>query len=348
MSCALCCIALAAVAVVDIGDPIFEVLSLQAPGPLEAVLPATVGELHSWHRAEAHLFSLKMTWLSELLLKRRVWATLTSLVWVSYLLYTPSPVAPVQHCRSQPAAAVTPKSVQPTSYASHKAFFFTFADGNYVTAMNRLMKEARATEAFDDVWGYTLDDIPGDYFAQHERILNASRGAGYWMWKPYFLRQIFNRISDGDIVMYADAGCEFTGRPQIYIDIAKHYGFLGFKLPLPMHAVQRWTKGDIWDALGMEMDTWGIEKQHVGGIWLIQKNPKNEMFLDEWLKHAENYQLISDAPSISPSHPDFQENRHDQAIYSLLVYKHGMQLILEDRTFPRELSKVIHAARRRD
>ncbi len=60
----------------------------------------------------------------------------------------------------------------------------------------------------------------------------------------------------------------------------------------------------------------------------------------------EDLQLITDAPSITPNHPDFpRRTAHDQSIYSLLLYKHGLELILEDRTSPRE-NPNIHAARK--
>jgi hypothetical protein len=79
------------------------------------------------------------------------------------------------------------------------------------------------------------------------------------------------KSSYGDVIMFADAGCEFTGNPQMFVDIAREYGFLGFRLPIaPKHYVQRWTKGDIFEALGVDMELFGTEKQHVGGIFLIQ------------------------------------------------------------------------------
>jgi hypothetical protein len=230
-----------------------------------------------------------------------------------------------------------------------KVVFFSFADDNYKISLDRITNEAKMTGVFDEVLAYSPKDIPRDYFNAHFEVLNATRGAGYWAWKPYFLKSIMTRLSYGDVIMFADAGCEFTGNPQMFVDIAREYGFLGFRLPIaPKHYVQRWTKGDIFEALGVDMELFGTEKQHVGGIFLIQKTPRNEQFVSDWLRFSEDPQLITDKESIAPNHPDFQENRHDQAIYSLLIYKYGMSLILEDRTFPREYSKVIHAARRRD
>ena len=230
-----------------------------------------------------------------------------------------------------------------------KVVFFSFADDNYRVSLDRITNEAKLTGVFDEVLAYSPRDIPRDYFNAHFEVLNATRGAGYWAWKPYFLKSIMNRLAYGDVIMFADAGCEFTGNPQMFVDIARQYGFLGFRLPIaPKHYVQRWTKGDIFEALGMDMELFGTEKQHVGGIFLIQKTPRNEQFVADWLRFSEDPQLITDRESLAPNHPDFQENRHDQAIYSLLIYKYGLSLVLEDRTFPREYSKVIHAARRRD
>ena len=68
---------------------------------------------------------------------------------------------------------------------------------------------------------------------------------------------------------------------------------------------------------------YGDERQHVGGIFLIAKTPRNERFVDDWLRLCEDAQLVTDRPSISPNHAEFDENRHDQAIYSLLILKHA-------------------------
>ena len=231
---------------------------------------------------------------------------------------------------------------------SRKVYFFSFASGEFLPALIRITNEAKNTGCFDEVFAYTPEDIDDEYMKLHFDVLNSTRGRGYWLWKPYFLAKILEKMQYGDVIMYADSGCEFTGSPEYYIDLAQRYGFVGFKLPGSRHLAVKWTKGDIFEAVGLDMDTFGFERQLVGGIWLIQKRPKMERFVSDWLHLSENYQLVSDAPSITPNHPDFQENRHDQAIYSLLVYKYGIQIVLEDRTFPRELSPIVHAARRRD
>jgi hypothetical protein len=121
-----------------------------------------------------------------------------------------------------------------------RVVFFSFASGAYLASLRRILAEARATGVFDEVLGFTPEDIPRDYFVAHADVLNATRGRGFWAWKPYFLRRLLDRLAPGDVVMFADAGCEFTGNPQTYVDVARRYGFLGFRLPLwPKHAVKR-------------------------------------------------------------------------------------------------------------
>lgn len=96
------------------------------------------------------------------------------------------------------------------------------------------------------------------------------------------------------------------------------------------------------------MYTYGGERQHLSGIWLIQKRPRYYRFALDWFKYCAELQLVSDLPSIAPNHPEFSENRHDQSVFSLLIYKYGLSLILEDRTYPREISPIIYAARNKN
>jgi hypothetical protein len=224
--------------------------------------------------------------------------------------------------------------------------FFSYGSGRYKAALNRILKEANSTGAFDEIIGFGPEDIDPEYRIAHSDILNATRGGGYWLWKPYFLQKLFSRLDFGDVVMYADAGCEFIDSPQIYIDFARRHGFLGFRLQGLSH--NQFTKGDVFLSLEMEMDTFGSADQMVGGIWLFQKNSLNERFISDWLRFSEIAQLITDAPSKAPNHENFGVNRHDQSIFGLLVIKYNLSVVLNDETYPLEKSPIIFASRRTD
>jgi hypothetical protein len=71
------------------------------------------------------------------------------------------------------------------------------------------------------------------------------------LWKSYFILKILEATREGDIIVYADAGCTITGSPQGWIDLARNYGAIFFRLT---HKMKTWTKGDVFAALDMPMD----------------------------------------------------------------------------------------------
>ena len=63
---------------------------------------------------------------------------------------------------------------------------------------------------FDSVIQYKKHDIEKDFSLAHSKILNHKRGAGYWLWKPYFILKTLQNTSEGDIIFYSDSGAQFV------------------------------------------------------------------------------------------------------------------------------------------
>ena len=59
----------------------------------------------------------------------------------------------------------------------------------------RITREATATGDFDGVFAFTPGHIAPDYAAAHADVLNATRGSGYWLWKPYFLARLLAEVA---------------------------------------------------------------------------------------------------------------------------------------------------------
>ena len=260
----------------------------------------------------------------------------------------PSSSLPAPAAASASAAAGCESAAAPAPDAPlPRAAFVTFGSARYAAALRRIAGEAAATGAFASVRAFMPEDIAPAYAAAHADVLSAPRGAGFWLWKPYFVLRVLGELAEGELLMWADAGCEFRASPAPYLALAHRHGFLGFRME-PEHTVQRWTKGDIFEAVGLELGLFGIEPQLAACVFVLRKSARTEAFVREWLRLAENLQLVGDAPSLAPNHPTFHENRHDQAIFSLLVYKMGLQLVLADQTWPPEAARIISATRRRD
>ena len=227
----------------------------------------------------------------------------------------------VVHACGSASAAPLPIAIPP------QGFFITYVSGKYVPSMARLVKEAIHSGDFDIVHGFTREDIDEKFAHANAAVLNQERGGGYCLWKPYFVRRVMHEeMQPGDVLFYADAGCDTKGSPRPYIDLARQYGYLGFRLS---YVIKHWNKGDVYKALGMDTSTFGNERQMVG---VMMKTLTMTVFMHEWLHFASQLHLIDDSPSESPNAPDFVEHRHDQAIYTLSVYNHGLSMVLEDET----------------
>jgi hypothetical protein len=175
---------------------------------------------------------------------------------------------------------------------------------------------------------------------------STERGYGFWKWKP---ATILNRMNlpegnflkplvDGDILIYSDAGVEFINNVNYVIDRMDQDIFL-FGNNWPHYA---WCKRDvvqeIWPSKFWEPNleyhsdmavTWErFGKQCQASVIFFRVSDYSRQFVAEWLKWClfEGGRLIDDSPSRAPNHPEFRENRHDQAILTTLAYREGLRL----------------------
>ena len=83
--------------------------------------------------------------------------------------------------------------------------------GSYIDAVSRLVRQANALNIFTEVKGYTAEYLQDDeyFFNKHVSFINNNRrGFGYWIWKPYIIKQWMDKMEDGDVLFYIDVGCE--------------------------------------------------------------------------------------------------------------------------------------------
>jgi hypothetical protein len=167
---------------------------------------------------------------------------------------------------------------------------------------------------------YEPSDIIGDkkFYQKNKPIITADRGPMYWLWKPYIINKALGQLQEGDHLIYADAGVEILNNIRYIIDRMDQDIFLfGNKYP---H--QHWCKMDIMEQIGHNPQ--GNQAQ--ASVIVIKNTEKARAFVAEWLKWCQAPGLIDDSPSKTPNHPEFQENRHDQAILTTLAYRDGIQL----------------------
>jgi hypothetical protein len=215
-----------------------------------------------------------------------------------------------------------------------KVYFIAFVGGSleYLEALSRIISQAKKLGIFDKVIGYTPIFLINDkkFWNEHgDFIKNNTRGFGYWIWKPYLIKKTLELLDDGDILMYADAGCEldYRNKKKILelIDISKKDKLIGSiacgkKYPC---IEKDWTKMDTFIQLDATDSKYIDTPQRQASAIIIYKCKETVKLVDEWFKYVtiNNYHLVDDTPSKATNFETFKENRHDQSIFSILTKK---------------------------
>lgn len=163
----------------------------------------------------------------------------------------------------------------------------------------------------DKVWTWTRAAIEQtEFYEQNREILDVPRGNGLWAWKPYIILETLKRCNAEDIVIYADAGVEFIAPIS---HVTKQMGDIWLFGNMYKH--EHWAKRDIMKHIG----TWPKGNQCQASVILAK--PGARKFIEEWLSYCCIKQLIDDSPSVTQNHPEFRDNRHDQAILTCVAHK---------------------------
>lgn len=208
--------------------------------------------------------------------------------------------------------------------------FCTFGSvPEYVRALQTLTAEAHASGYFATISAYTQENLPTK--SRERRFMESHRrGYGYWIWKGILLEDMLSKIPEGDIVLYADAGCGISTTPAARANMASWVSDclthpthrLSFQMP---HVAEVWTKADVFASLSATGDEYTKTGQHMATIQMYQNTPENRHFIQLYraAMAADNYSYVSDEPSRVANPACFKDHRHDQAILSILFKLHG-------------------------
>jgi len=230
-------------------------------------------------------------------------------------------------------------------------YLVSFADSRMQRSLDRLARQAKSINIFDDTYMFIENDLPVD-FREHfkDKLIPGSRGYGHWSWKPEVILMALDKIQDGDCLLYIDAGCHINNRGKQrlleYFKILKQeeVGIVAFQSNQPSKDNSSlvydgrklfdqfnycWIKGDLLDYFEVKHNPSVFNDQAIGaGIILIRKCDRAISIIKEWQKIIwHHFSLLDDTPSLTPNLPGFVEHRHDQAILTLLFLKHRVKTL---------------------
>jgi len=247
-------------------------------------------------------------------------------------------------------------------------YLVSFADSRMYRSLTRLSKQADRFKFFDNTYLLNEDDLSSKFKNNFKKkLILGSKGYGFWCWKPEVIINVLDKIKDGDCLLYIDSGCHLNihGKKRLleYFNILKmeDKGVIAFQAIEPNRENSnlrydgrklrnlknyKWIKGDTLDYFNVRSDTTIINSQEIaGGVFLIKKCEHSIAIIREWQNIIYNkFDLISDKPSVSSNLPGFVENRHDQAIWTLLCLKNNVKIISAyEFWYPKKNSRKLKA-----
>lgn len=206
-----------------------------------------------------------------------------------------------------------------------KKVLVNYADRSHRVSQTYNSSSAISVGGFDTVFSYNKTDIDDQFLLENSFILSQPRGAGYWAWKPYVIKKALSQIDEGDVLMYSDSGITFINSADEAIGLMTEteQQMLLFELE-DIHPNKRWTKRDCFVIMGLDHEPYLSLNQILASYIVMRKNDFAISFIDEWLKYAKDYRVITDTANECglSNYPEFVDHRHDQSILSLLGRKH--------------------------
>lgn len=199
----------------------------------------------------------------------------------------------------------------------------TYGNEKFKYAREKFVVKAKELNIFDNVRAYSEHDVTDELVST--KLFKKERGGGYWTWKPDIIYTAMSQMQDGDILVYCDAGCTLQQSSEwsrIW-KILEHYDVYAQRL---FKRTDKWTRKSILETFKeINGEIWEKQCQYLATIVILKITPFTRSFIAEWRKLMIYHQELVDDVSIKErcyEQKCFVENRHDQAIYSALIYKY--------------------------
>jgi len=204
-----------------------------------------------------------------------------------------------------------------------------YADGGYYQAQKLNTKTGLLVGGLERAIQFGRRHLDSSFLARNQQVLNARVGAGRWLWKPYIVVTALQQaMSEGDVLVYADSGSHFVGPVAPVIDLClreRAKPVLLFTLH-PSFTNRKFIKRDCFHYMEMDQPPYPDMTHILASYFICQKTSFTLAFFEEWLRHAQDPRILTEAPNTCglPDYPEFFEHRFDQSILSLLGRKYEL------------------------
>ena len=192
---------------------------------------------------------------------------------------------------------------------------------HYFQYRETLFKDKLFELGFDDVHSYTGNWLrTTSFYEENKMILDSRPAAGYCLWKPYIILDAFNKIEDGDVLCYFDAGDDIKNGivegVRNYMS-SNDYSFSTWK-GRKTNGV--FTKRDCFILMDCDNDKYYNATHIEAGTIALKKTVFNIDLVNDWLFYCKNPKIITKEPSVLGDELDeFKIHYYDQSILSNII-----------------------------
>lgn len=200
---------------------------------------------------------------------------------------------------------------------------------NYANEPYRNAQIANTSSAYkngkvDKVIEFSPNDIDFEFKSKYSNILNESRGAGLWLWKPYFCLKALEMMKEGDYIIYSDSGAIYLNDVRYFIKAMKkrNSDILCFDLGSG-HKERCYTQPKTFEILNCTDDWYKESNQRLATFICFKKSSTSVSFIKRWLSYACDIDAIKagNYEDIVQFDPEFIKHLEDQSIFSLITKK---------------------------
>jgi hypothetical protein len=201
-------------------------------------------------------------------------------------------------------------------------YFITYGDDKFFLAKKRIANLAIDTGEFDFVITYGKEELSPQL--RSSEIIGIPRGGGLWSWKPDVIYTTMKIAQDGDIIVYCDSGCTV----QSCSEWSKFWKILETHDIIAQRLYQRndhWTRKELLDYFSSNFSNWIKCYQYLATVIILKVTPFAREIVEEWrdiMIRNPNLAKDVDEATYVVQHDTFIENRHDQSIFSSIIYKY--------------------------
>lgn len=163
-----------------------------------------------------------------------------------------------------------------------------------------------------------------DFYQKNKQILDEPTGAGWWIWKPYFILEALKTANEGDFIIYCDCGDMFSPGLKSYVEstVTEDDQCL---LLVGNNINGQYTKRDCFIKMGCDEEDYYDSNQLEVGFMVWKVCEESIKTVSEWLELCTDSQIINnDASTLGDELSGFVAHRNDQSVLTNIAIRDGL------------------------